>query len=118
VSSHAPLGAGITIRLEDIDLGNQRYRWRQDVLEIAGRHPSLRRYLGDGFRGQEEKYFRVLIAEIVAEAACARAVRSTVRTAEDPREFEGADWDQYYALYCKFMTEFLPIAHRTQVSDL
>jgi len=45
-------------------------------------------------------------------------VRRTVQASEDSGEFKDADWDQYYALYCKLMTEFLPIAHKTQVSDV
>jgi len=59
ISSHVPLGADLAIKLEDIDLVNQRYRWRQNVLEIAARHPSLIRYLGDkqhNFPGQESRY--------------------------------------------------------------
>lgn len=113
VTSGPPLGAELSIRLEDIDLGNQRYRWRQNVLEIAARHPSLRRYLGDsqqGFPGQELKHFRLLVAEVVADAVCALLVRRNVQAS--PEEFEDADWDAYYALYSKYMTGFLPKAHQ------
>ena len=118
VSSHRPLGADLSIKLEDIDLGNQRYRWRQNVLEIAGRHPSLRRYLGDkehNFPGQESKHFRVLMAEVVSDAVCALLVRRSVQAS--PEEYEDADWDVYYAQYSKFMTLFLPIAHRFQCPE-
>lgn len=115
ISSVAPTGADLSIKLEDIDLGNQRYRWRQNVLEIAARHPSLRRYLGDkkdNFPGQESKHFRLLLAEVVAEAVCALLVRRNVQAS--PEEYEDADWDTYYALYSKYMTEFLPTAHKLQ----
>ena len=49
-----PLGAGIKIKLEDIKIANQRYRWRQNVLEIAARHPALKQYLARllGFKGR------------------------------------------------------------------
>ena len=60
-----PLGAGIKIKLEDIKIANQRYRWRQNVLEIAARHPTLKQYLGSApqFQGQDDKHFRVMLAE-------------------------------------------------------
>ena len=118
VTSAPPLGANMKIKLEDIDLANQRYRWRQNVLEIAARHPSLRRYLGEsqqGFPGQESKHFRLLLAEVVADAVCALLVGRTVRTS--PEEFEDADWDAYYALYSKYMTGFLPKAHQLQCPE-
>lgn len=119
IISSRPLGAGLSIRLEDIGgTYNQRYRWRQNVLEIAARHPSLKRYLGDKehkFPGQESKHFRVLVAEIVADAVCSLLVRRNVRT--NPEEFEDADWDQYYAIYTKYMTQFLPTAHKLQFPE-
>jgi len=118
LTSVPPVGADLSIKLEDIDLGNQRYRWRQNVLEIAARHPSLRRYLGDqsrGFPGQEYKHFRLLLAEIVPDAVCALLVRRNVQASPD--EFEDADWDLYYALYSKYMTRFLPIAHKLQCPE-
>ncbi len=110
-----PLGAGIKIKLEDISLGNQRYRWRQNVLEIAARHPALQRYLGPApeFDGQDAKHFRVVLAEVTADAVCARLVSDRVRAS--PEEYEGADWDQYYAEYSQLITRFLPIAHKLQV---
>lgn len=108
-----PAGAGIRIKLEDIDLGSQRYRWRSNELEIAARHPSLQRYLGsrqDNFPGQESQHFRVLIAEIVADAVCAQLLSNNSQ--QNPHEYEGADWDQYYAEFSRYMTRFLPTAHK------
>lgn len=111
-------GAALKIRIEDVDLGNQRYRMRNNVVEIAGRHPSLRRYLGsavDGFPGQNEEHFRVLVAEIVADAVCADIVS---RSAEaNPEGYANADWDRYYYEYSEYMTKFLPIAHRIVVPE-
>ncbi len=46
----------------------------------------------------------------MADAICARLVRRNVQAS--PEEFEEADWDHYYALYCKYMTAFLPKAHQ------
>jgi len=118
IMSIAPVGANLSIKLEDVDLGNQRYRWRQNILEIAARHASLKRYLGDKiqrFPGQESKHFRVLIAEVVSDAVCALLVRRNVQGS--PEEFEDADWDQYYAMYSQYMTKFLPVAHGLQCPE-
>jgi hypothetical protein len=112
-------GQPLKIKIEDIDLGNQRYRLHNGLLQIAARHSSLKRYLGtkeDGFPGQDNERFRVLIAEIVAEAICADIIS---RNAEErPEEYKNADWDQYYSEYSEYMTKFLPIAHKTQVPTI
>ena len=111
-----PKGSGISIKLEDIELGNQRYRWRNNVLEIAARHPSLRRYLGEqsaGFPGQEKQHFRVLLAEIVADAVCSKILEK--REIAGQYEDEDVDWNFFYAEYSKLMTEFLPMAHSLQL---
>lgn len=118
VQSTAPLGSGIKIKLKDIDLENQRAQWRHNLLEVAARHPSLRRYLGDkasGFVGQDAKHFRLLLAEIVAESVCQKLVSQLAN--DNPEDYEDADWDLYYAEYSRLMTEFLPIAHTLQVPD-
>jgi hypothetical protein len=106
-------GTALKIKIEDIDLGNQRYRMRNNVIEIAAKHMSLRRYLGvkaDNFPGQDAQHFRVLIAEIVSDAVCADIVSRSMDA--DPDEYENADWDRFYAEYREYMTKFLPIAHR------
>ncbi len=109
------LGAGIKIKLEDIKIANQRYRWRQNVLEIAARHPALKQYLGAApqFKGQDEKHFRVMLAEITADAVCARLVSERVQN--NPEEYDGAHWDEYYAEYSKLISQFLPTAQKLQV---
>lgn len=111
-------GAGITIKLEDVDLGGQRYRWRKNVLEIAARHQSLARYIGsksDNFPGQDKRHFRVLLAEIVADAICSRVLERSIATR--PEDYENADWNLYYAEFSGHMNKFLPIAHKLIVPD-
>ena len=111
-------GAGISIKIRDIDLKNQRYQWRSNVLEVAAKHPSLSPYLGDAkedFPGQEHKHFRVLVAEIVSDAVCGEMLRKRVDA--NPIDWECADWDTYYAEFSQLMTLFLPIAHKTQVPE-
>lgn len=111
-----PKGTGISIKLEDIDLGNQRYSWRNNVLEIAAKHPSLQRYLGpksDGFPGQEKQHFRVIVAEIVADAVCSKILEK--REASGQYDGEECDWNFFYAEWSKLMTDFLPLAHSLQL---
>lgn len=112
-----PKGTGISIKLEDIDLGNQRYSWRNNVLRIAARHPSLKRYLGPksaNFPGQEKQHFRVILAEIVADAVCSKVIEK--REAAGQYDDEDSDWNFFYAEWSKLMTEFLPLAHSLQLS--
>jgi hypothetical protein len=116
--SHPSPGAGIKIELKDIDLKHGRSRWRQNVLEIAARHPSVTRYLGSkaaGFPGQESKHFRLLLAEIVADAVCYKVLAENIQ--KNPEDYENADWDQYYADYTKFSSDFLPLAHKLQCPE-
>lgn len=117
IQSLEPLGSTIKIEVKNVDHVNQRYLWRGSVLEIAAKHPSLNRYLGppDDFPGQEERHFRVLLAEIVAEAVCSLLISKNAGMR--PEEYQEYDWDAYYSEYTKLMTEFLPIAHASQVSD-
>ena len=105
-------GAGIVIKLEDVDHGALRYRWNKNVLEIGARHPSLKRYLGpksEQYPGQDALHFRVLLAEVVAEALCARRLQGNIEA--NPRDFEGMSWDDHYRHFARMMSEFLPKAH-------
>ena len=118
IHSIASPGAGLKIQLEDIDLKHQRSRWRQNVLEIAARHASLARYLGSkaaGFPGQETKHFRLLVAEIVADALCYKLLAQNIQA--NPEDYENADWDQYYADYSRYFSQFLPVAHKLQLPE-
>ena len=105
-------GAGIAIKLEDVDHGALRYRWNKNVLEIGARHPSLKRYLGpksEQYPGQDALHFRVLLAEVVAEALCARRLQGNIEA--NPRDFDGMSWDEHYQHFARMMSEFLPKAH-------
>ena len=54
-------------------------------------------------------HFRVLLAEVVAEALCARRLQGNIEA--NPRDFEGMSWDDYYRHFAGMMSEFLPKAH-------
>ena len=113
-----PPGVGIKIKLEDIDLKSQRSKWVGNVLEIAARHPSIRRYLGsksEKFPGQRHKHFRLLLAEVVADAVVRKALSSFERNGEYDDEVK--DWDFYYSQYHRMMSKFLPDAHKLQLPD-
>ncbi len=106
-----PTGAGIVIKLEDVDHGALRYRWNKNVLEIGARHPSLKRYLGpksERYPGQDELHFRILLAEVVAEALCARRLQGNIEA--NPGDFEAMSWDDYYRYFSELMSRFLPKA--------
>ena len=108
----APTGAGIVIKLEDVDHGALRYRWNKNVLEIGARHPSLKRYLGpksERYPGQDALHFRVLLAEVVAEALCARRLQGNIEA--NPGDFEAMSWDDYYRHFSELLSKFLPKAH-------
>ncbi|MGA7991538.1 MAG: hypothetical protein WCC53_08920 [Thermoanaerobaculia bacterium] len=120
IVSAEPFNSAIAIKLDDVgDDWNQRAIWsgNSNTLVVAARHPALRRYLGapPEFPGQEQPHFRVLLAEIVADAVCSRLISRTADARPD--EYADYDWDAYYADYSKYMSEFLPIAHATQLKD-
>ncbi len=78
----------------------------------------MQRYLGpesEDFTGQDSRHFRLLIAEIVADAVCAKIVAN--RDARLEYEDDEPDWTFYYAEYSRLVTQFLPIAHALQVPD-
>jgi hypothetical protein len=125
-------GPSIKIKLEDEDWGNFRARWadyegRPNVLLVAGRHQSLRRYLGnareDGtFEGEDNPLYRVLLAEIVAEAVCRKSLQLEARTRS--WDFQWANLkdddkisDDVIAKLQQRLREFLPIAHREMVQE-
>ena len=47
-----------------------------------------------------------MLAEITADAVCARLVSERVQN--NPEEYDGFHWDQYYAEYSKLISRFLP----------
>jgi hypothetical protein len=125
-------GPQIRFELLDKDFGNFRAQWavvegRPNVLQIAGRHKSLARYLGtanaDGkFPGQENPLYRVLLAEIVAEAVCRKSLQ--LEASERPWDFQWAQLkdddkisDDVISQLQQRLREFLPIAHREMVQE-
>jgi len=59
-----------------------------NVLEISATHESIKRYLGPepDYTGQEKPHFRVLLAEIIAESVCRKALELEIKAR--PWEFK------------------------------
>ncbi len=110
--------------------GNFRARWadhegKPNLLLISVVHPSVSRYLdpaSEGFPGQEKPWFRVLLAEIVAESVCRKAL--VLEAKERPWEFNWADLkednviaDDVLAKLQQRMRKFVGDAHKVMLSD-
>ena len=74
------------------------------------------------FPGQDNPIYRVLLAEIVAEAVCRKSLQ--LETRERPWDFKFEDLkdddkiaDDVIARLQKRLREFLPIAHREMVQE-
>jgi hypothetical protein len=89
-------GVAFKFELRDEDFGNFRAMWadhesKPNLLLISTRHPSIQRYLGPAptYEGQNELHFRVLLAEIIAEAVCSKSLE--LESKERTWEFRWAD---------------------------
>lgn len=106
-------GKNITIKVVDEDFGEQRATWDKNVLKIAGRHPSIQRYLGpadDGFPYQVSLHFRLLIAELVADNVARRILEAN-------SEHEEMDAPGFYRKHRRYLNEFLIVAHKLQIAE-
>lgn len=77
-------GIPLQIKLVSHSLGIYRAAWSMqepNVLEISADHDSIKRYLGSApdYDGQDLPHFRVLLAEIVAERVCMKALELEVK---------------------------------------
>jgi hypothetical protein len=78
-------GVPIKFKIVSRSLGVYRAAWsvqQPNLLEISATHDSIKRYLGPepDYAGQEEPYFRVLLAEIIAESVCRKVLELEVKT--------------------------------------
>jgi hypothetical protein len=118
----------IDFEIRDEDFGAFRARWavhegRSNLLVISARHKSLARYLGPapGFPGQDTPLFRVLLAEIIAERVCSKAL--TLEAQERPFDFSWRDLDPHLiadevlAHMQKRLRDFVANAHSVMLSD-
>lgn len=122
-------GVRIDIQLRDEDYHNFRAKWadhegKPNLLLVSARHKSVRRYLGPppDFEGQNTPHFRVLLAEIVAESVCRKALR--LEAQERPWEFRWADLKDDYLIADDVVSrlqqrlrDFVAAAHIVMLGD-
>ena len=123
-------GVKFDCQIRDEDFGYSRARWADDegkphLLIISARHPSLRRYLGspeEKFPGQRFALFRTLIAEIVADSVCRKALLLEAR--ERPFDFDWAGMgkpeyiaDEVFAQVQRRLRDFVTKAHEVMLSE-
>jgi len=110
---------GVEIVIVPESGGQWRASWdksRRNRLNIYGGHPVLSRYRGteqDGFPGEKQAHFKVLIAEIVAEKVVQRILEQRIEA--NPRMYE--EPNKLFFAYSEELTAFLPMAHRIMLSE-
>ncbi len=108
--------------VEEENFGLVRYKWVDEnsySLQIAAKHPSISRYLGNltekGYQGRNSPLYHAVLAEIASEALAFRVLNSVFS-----REGEQGKLDynatEYY--YHKHFSDFLAIAHRVLVTEI
>jgi hypothetical protein len=120
-------GVKIKIELRDEDFGNFRALWAEyegkpNLLLISARHDSIRRYLTYNpelkeWTGDKEPHFRILLAEIVTESICRKAL--TLEAKARAWEFKFADLKDDHIITHAVLAQlqrrirnFAAIAHR------
>jgi hypothetical protein len=127
VAEQLDRGPSIGFEFRNQDFGNFRAIWadregRPNILLISAKHASLKRYLGeDPFPGQNTPLFRALLAEIIAESVCRKAL--ALESRERPFDFGWADMgkpelivDDVFAQFQQRQNEFLALAHECMLS--
>lgn len=119
VEKEEPPAVSIEIRLSSAPSGVSRAAWDREMpnrLNVFATHPTLGRYLGsesDGWPGQKDPHFRLLLAEIVADKVVQRILEdkfdSNPRLLDDPTTL--------FFHHTEELTWFLPIAHKIMISD-
>jgi hypothetical protein len=107
----------IEIKIVSDPPGQWRAEWDREtpnLLKIYGTHPVLARYRGqeeDGYPGEKDPQFKVLVAEIVAQKVTERVIQQKI--VSNPRLFE--EPNAFFFLFTEEMNAFLPTAHRVMV---
>lgn len=103
-------GANFETKLVDDYQGDQRAQWSTDfrTLRIMGEHPAVNPYLGsreDNYPGQTTPQFRLLTAELVADAVVRRIVLQKYKEDE-------LDAGTLYVHHNRLVARFLARAHK------
>jgi len=119
-------GVPLKINIVSKSLGIYRAAWsvqKPNLLEISAIHDSIKRYLGPApdYSGQDKPYFRVLLAEIIAESVCRKALELEVKTKpwEFKDDFTGEDpnvvVNTVLSHLQRRMRDFVAIAHNAML---
>ncbi len=121
-------GAPIKIKIVSRNLGVYRAAWslqETNVLEISAVHESIKRYLGPepDYEGQGTPLFRVLLAEIVAERICMKALELEVKSRpwDFKDDFNGSPeivLNTVVSHLQKRLRDFVARAHKVMLEDL
>ena len=127
VSQKDERGVPLQIKIVSRNLGVYRAMWsaqNPNLLEISAAHDSIKRYLGlePHYEGQEKPYFRVLLAEIVAESVCRKALGLEVknRPGDFKEDFAGNPEvvvDTILTRLQQRIREFVTVAHRCMLGS-
>jgi len=128
VAQKDPRGVAIEFDFFDEDLGYYRAAWagyegKPNLLKISTRHESIRRYLdSEPASGERTVHFNVLLAEIIAESVCRRALldEAQARPYEFKDSFGGSPEvtvDTVLTHLQKRLKDFVATAHAIMVSD-
>lgn len=103
-------GADFETKLVDEYQGDQRAQWTSDyrTLRIMGEHPAVNPHLGakeDGYPGQTSPQFRLLTAELVADAVVRRIILQKYKEDE-------LDAGTLYVHHNRLVARFLARAHK------
>jgi hypothetical protein len=124
VSKELPKGPPLDFKIWPEKFEPYRARWdtpnNPNLLIVSSQHPTVERYLGaqPDFEGQNNPHFKLLLAEIVAERVCQRALE--LKESNYPADFQaGQNFDvrAFYHEHNLLMAEFTPIAHRTLLTN-
>lgn len=114
---------GFKIQLLDEEWGNFRaiietevdeHGQQTRVINIAGRHPAIRTYLGKNFELQNTSQAQAILAEVVADVTSRFVVTELFRLRRSTEVF---DADRIYREHYKRVTRFLPRLQRVLIRD-
>ncbi|MDO8741788.1 MAG: ATP-binding protein [Candidatus Roizmanbacteria bacterium] len=121
-------GAPIKIKIVSRNLGVYRAAWslqETNVLEISAVHESIKRYLGPepDYEGQDTPLFHVLLAEIVAERICMKALELEVKSRpwDFKDDFNGSPeivLNTVVSHLQKRLKDFVARAHKVMLEEL
>ena len=112
-------GPNVVIKIVDKEAGNFRAlverNGNQQIIEIMGRHPGIKRYLGPApFKGQDLPITKSIIAEIVADQAARMVMERKFQLTPSAEPLDAA---RFYAEHYRYLSHYVTRCHRALVAD-